>query len=129
MSGRARPLSPHLQVYKWGPHMLVSILHRFTGVALAIGGMGILAWWLLALASGPAAFETFRAVAASWFGQLVLFGLTWVFFHHLMGGVRHLYMDTGAGYGLKENRTISIGSIVASVALTLITWVVVWGVM
>ena len=80
--------------------MIVSILHRATGVALSIAGLAILAWWLLALAQGPEAYLRFAEVATSPFGLFVLIGLTWAFFQHLLSGIRHLVMDTGAAFEL-----------------------------
>jgi succinate dehydrogenase / fumarate reductase cytochrome b subunit len=80
-----RPLSPHLTIWKWGPHMLVSILHRATGTALAVaGGIGLV-WWLTAAAMGQGAYEGFLAIATSWLGWLVAIGLTWSFFQHQIG--------------------------------------------
>ena len=85
-----RPLSPHLQIWKWGPHMLVSILHRVSGDGLALVGLFVLVWWLGALASGPAYYETFAGLMTSIPGYVVLVGLSWAFFTHLMSGLRHL---------------------------------------
>ncbi len=117
-----RPLSPHLQVYKWGPHMLVSIVHRATGDGMAIVGGLLLVWWLMAAASGQAAYTTFLAVMASWIGKLLLIGLSWGFFQHMCSGLRHLFLDTGRGYDLKANRTSSIATFIASALLTLALW-------
>jgi succinate dehydrogenase / fumarate reductase, cytochrome b subunit len=117
-----RPLSPHLQVYKWGPHMLVSILHRVTGGGLATVGALLLVWWLAAAASGADAYQIFRGFTGSWFGMLILFGLTWGFFQHMCSGIRHLYLDTGAGYELAANRRSSIATIVVSTLLTALLW-------
>ena len=122
----ARPLSPHLSIWRWGPHMLVSILHRATGTANAIGGGVIFIWWLVAAASGPAAYETFYKVATSWFGYLVAIGLTWTFFQHMFSGVRHFVLDTGAGYELKTNRTFATATIIASLAVTLLLWAAIY---
>ena len=80
--------------------MVVSILHRATGVALSFAGLGILAWWLFALSSGPDAFATFTKAATSPLGLVVLIGITWSFFQHLLSGIRHLVMDTGAAFEL-----------------------------
>lgn len=125
----ARPLSPHLTIWKWGPHMLVSILHRATGSALAIGGVGMLLWWLAALASGPTYYNLFLDYMTSdatgklnLLPAIVLIGLTWSFFQHLGTGVRHLVLDTGAGYELKTNKFWSIMTMVASVAATAAIW-------
>ncbi|HZF46232.1 MAG TPA: succinate dehydrogenase, cytochrome b556 subunit [Sphingomonadaceae bacterium] len=117
-----RPLSPHLGVYKWGPHMLVSILHRVTGDGFAIVGLGVLLWWLGALASGPEAYATFAGLATSPLGYVVLVGISWAFFNHLSSGIRHFVMDIGAGYELEGNRRGSVLSLVSSVILTAAFW-------
>ena len=117
-----RPLSPHLQIWKWGPHMLVSILHRVSGDGLALVGLPVLLWWLGSLASGPAAYDDFQAVAGHPIGLIVLVGLSWAFFNHLSSGIRHFVMDIGAGYELNTNRTWSIASIVLGVVLTVAFW-------
>ena len=106
--------------------MLVSILHRATGTALAIGGGVIFVWWLVAAASGPAAYETFYKVATSWFGYLVGIGLTWTFFQHLFNGLRHFVMDVGAGFDLKTNKTSALATIGASVLVTLLLWATIF---
>jgi succinate dehydrogenase / fumarate reductase, cytochrome b subunit len=121
---RPRPLSPHLQVYRWGPHMLASILHRVTGVGLSIVGVALLLWWLGAAAYGPAAYETFRGFITHWFGRLILFGISLFFFQHMLGGIRHFFMDAGQGYDLAVNRRVSILTFVGSIALTALVWVI-----
>ena len=124
-----RPLSPHLTIWKWGPHMLVSILHRATGTANAIGGGVLLIWWLLALSSGEAGYAKFVDLMTSnstgrlnWVPALVLIGLTWSFFQHLCSGVRHLLLDTGAGYELRTNKAGALATLAISTILTLIIW-------
>jgi succinate dehydrogenase / fumarate reductase cytochrome b subunit len=124
-----RPLSPHLGVYRWGPAMLVSILHRVTGAGLSIVGLAILAWWLTAAAGGPATYATFTKVMASPIGLVVLVGLTWAFFQHLLSGIRHLVMDTGAAFELGTNKRFAILTILGSVLLTVAVWVYLLGVM
>ncbi|MES2498185.1 MAG: succinate dehydrogenase, cytochrome b556 subunit [Pseudomonadota bacterium] len=117
-----RPLSPHLTIWKWGPHMAVSILHRATGVGLAIvAGLGFI-WWLVAAASGPDAYATFYKVATSWFGYLVAIGLTWAFFQHLFSALRHFVLDIGAGYELKVNRAAAIAAMAGAVVVTVLIW-------
>ena len=120
-----RPLSPHLQIWKWGPHMLVSILHRITGDGLALVGLGVLVWWLGALARGPEAYDTFSAVMTSPIGYVVLVGLTWAFFTHLSSGIRHFVLDIGAGYELTTNKTWSIISVASGIVLTVLFWAVI----
>jgi succinate dehydrogenase / fumarate reductase cytochrome b subunit len=117
-----RPLSPHLSIWKWGPHMAVSILHRITGDGMALVGLAVGLWWLGALASGPDAYGLFFAVASSIPGQIVLVGLTWAFFTHLMSGLRHFVLDIGAGYELDTNRMWSIAAPVIAIALTVAFW-------
>lgn len=122
-----RPLSPHLTIWRWGPHMLVSILHRATGVALTIAGLAILAWWLAALAGGPEPYAKFTAAASHPAGIVVLIGVTWSFFQHLLSGIRHLVMDSGAGFELDTNKRFAILTIVGSVLLTAALWSYVLG--
>ncbi|MBO9498584.1 MAG: succinate dehydrogenase, cytochrome b556 subunit [Novosphingobium sp.] len=117
-----RPLSPHLGVYKWGPHMLVSILHRITGDGLALVGMVVLVWWLGALAYGGSAYETFAWAAGTPIGYLVLIGISWAFFNHLCSGIRHFVLDIGAGFELHENRRFSVATLVAGILLTAAFW-------
>ena len=120
-----RPLSPHLQIWRWGPHMLVSILHRATGDGMAVVGLGVLVWWLGALAGGPEAYATFQGVMGSIPGMIVLVGLSWAFFTHMMSGLRHFVLDIGAGYELDTNRMWSIAAPVIAVVLTAAFWAVI----
>ena len=108
--------------------MVVSILHRATGVALSFAGLGILTWWLFALSSGPEAYAPFTKVATSPLGLVVLIGITWSFFQHLLSGIRHLVMDTGAAFELGVNKTFAILTIVGSIVLTAAVWFYVLGV-
>ncbi len=120
-----RPLSPHLQIWRWGPHMLVSILHRATGDGMALVGLGVLLWWLGSLASGPESYANFQYVMGSPIGMLVLVGLSWAFFTHMMSGLRHFVLDIGAGYELDINRMWSIGAPVIAILLTAAFWAVI----
>jgi len=122
---KQRPLSPHLTIWRWGPHMAVSILHRLTGAALSIAGLAILTWWLVAISQGPDAFAQFTKLASHPVGLVVLIGLTWAFFQHLLSGIRHLVMDTGAAFELGINKTFAILTIVGSIAVTAALWVYV----
>ncbi len=125
MAGRPqapRPLSPHLSIWKWQVHMLVSILHRVTGNALAFGAVLLFLWWLVAAATGPEAYQLFLGVATGWFGILVGIGFTWSFFQHMMTGIRHLVMDTGQAFELGTSRTFATLTMVLSVLLTALTW-------
>ena len=103
--------------------MLVSILHRVTGAGLSIVGLAVLTWWLAAIAGGADAYASFAKAAAHPVGIIVLIGLTWAFFQHLFSGIRHLVMDTGAGFDLGINRTFAILTLVGSIALTAALWV------
>ncbi|ANU07811.1 succinate dehydrogenase, cytochrome b556 subunit [Paraurantiacibacter namhicola] len=135
-----RPLSPHLQVYRWEPHMLVSILHRATGDGMALAGLPLLLWWLGALAAGPDAYATFQSWvwadigAMSWNGgtiltnivqillKVVVIGVSYAFFTHMVSGLRHFVLDIGAGYELDRNRMWSIASPVIGIILTVAFW-------
>jgi succinate dehydrogenase / fumarate reductase cytochrome b subunit len=108
--------------------MAVSILHRATGVALSFAGLMILTWWLYAIANGPEAYATFTQAAKHPIGLVVLVGLTWSFFQHLLSGIRHLVMDTGAAFELGTNKTFAILTIVGSVLLTALLWFYLLGV-
>jgi len=121
-----RPLSPHMTIWKWGPHMAVSILHRVTGDGMAFVGLPVLLWWLGALASGPAAYATFAGHAGSWYGLIVLVGLTWAFFNHLSSGLRHFVMDIGAGYELGTNKSFATLCLFAGPVLTVAFWLVIF---
>lgn len=102
--------------------MLVSILHRATGDGMALVGLAVLVWWLGALASGPDAYQSFVAAMTSPVGYVVLVGLSWAFFTHLMSGLRHFVLDIGAGYELDTNRMWSIASPVIAILLTAAFW-------
>lgn len=102
--------------------MTVSILHRIAGDGLAVVGGIALVWWLFAAASGPDAYALFMHVASSWFGYLVMIGLTWAFFEHMFSGLRHLVLDTGAGYELQTNRMWATLIPFAAVFVTAAIW-------
>jgi succinate dehydrogenase / fumarate reductase cytochrome b subunit len=124
MARADRPLSPHLQIYRWYFTMALSIAHRATGIGLA-AGLVLLTWWLLALASGPEAFATVQAVTGSWIGVLVLFLWTFALFYHMGNGVRHLVWDFGYGFDLDVARYSGIAVLVFAGAMTAIVWLVV----
>jgi succinate dehydrogenase / fumarate reductase, cytochrome b subunit len=126
----ARPLSPHLQVWKWGPHMLVSILHRATGTGMATVGTLLFVWWVTAAASGKEAYAGFLG----WFtgplaplGYILAVGLSWAFFQHMANGVRHLFQDIGANFELGRNKRSSIATLVVSTLATLVFWAYIVG--
>lgn len=122
MSTSQRPLSPHLQVYRWGWTMSLSILHRVTGLALSAGAV-LLAFWLFALAGGPDSYEGARSFIQHWLGQVILVLWTLAFFYHLCNGVRHLCWDAGWGFELSSARRSAVVVLIASVLLTLGCWV------
>jgi succinate dehydrogenase / fumarate reductase cytochrome b subunit len=120
---RARPISPHLQIYRFTPTMAMSIIHRFTGWAL-YGGTLLIAWWLIAAATSPSWFDTANWLLGSWLGLVVLIGFTWALLHHALGGVRHFIWDTGVGLEKKTATTLSSLTLVGSLVLTAAVWAV-----
>src|SRR5215468_12718504 len=118
-----RPLSPHLMIYRPVLSMVMSMVHRITGIALYVGTL-LLAWWLLAAVSGPGAYATFQSVASSFIGRIVLFGYTWALIHHMLGGLRHLIWDTGHGLAAAEREWLVRANLVGSIALTIVLWIV-----
>ncbi|MBN6148896.1 succinate dehydrogenase, cytochrome b556 subunit [Xanthomonas sp. AmX2] len=121
MAIRERPLSPHLQVYRWQIQMVTSILNRVTGIVLAIGAL-VIAAALLTLMLGPASWNCFRDLAGAWYGQVFLFGWTWCFAFHLFGGLRHILQDFGQGYAVRSFVTIGWLSVILSFVLTAAVW-------
>ena len=131
---RNRPLSPHLQIWKWGPHMAVSIAHRATGTIMATAGMLTLLWWVMAIAGGPESYATFSkwvilaedgdglAMLSNIFFRLVGVVVSWSFFQHFLSGLRHLVLDMGAGYELKANKTWSMAVFIGAAVLTVLLW-------
>ena len=109
--------------------MLVSILHRITGGALSVAGLAILTWWLLAISEGPESYATFAKAATHPVGLIVLVGLTWAFFQHMLSGIRHLVMDSGAAFELDTNKRFAILTIVGSLLLTAAVWAYFLGVL
>jgi succinate dehydrogenase / fumarate reductase, cytochrome b subunit len=122
----ARPLSPHLTIWKWGPHMAVSIINRVTGGALATVGVLVLVLWLLAIAGGPESYAFFMEHATAWYGMVVIIGLSWAWIFHLVAGFRHFVMDVGAGFELNTNRTWAWVTILSSFLLTGLLWLIVF---
>jgi succinate dehydrogenase / fumarate reductase cytochrome b subunit len=108
--------------------MAVSILHRVTGAGLSVVGLAVLTWWLLAITGGPASYATFTRLMTSPVGLIVLVGLTWAFFQHLLSGIRHLAMDTGAAFDLGTNKLFAVLTIAGSLFLTALTWYFLMGV-
>lgn len=124
-SARNRPLSPHLQIWRWGPAMLSSILHRITGVG-AVVGIGLALWWLGALVSGPEAYANFTVLATSPLGYVVLIGVSWAVIAHTLTGIRHFVLDIGAGYELEANNMWANITTVLGVVLTAALWAVIF---
>lgn len=119
----ARPLSPHLQIYRWSWTMAMSIAHRVTGSALYAGAV-LIALWLVAAASGPGPYETAQWIAGSILGRLVLFGYSFALLHHMVGGLRHFVWDTGRGYDPEVRMNMARYSVVVSGGLTILVWIV-----
>ena len=118
-----RPVSPHLQIYRLTLSMVMSGLHRITGLALC-AGMVMLTWWLLAAAAGQNAYGTFEGFASSWIGKLILFGFSWALLHHMVGGLRYMIWDLGYGLGPEEREWLVRANIIGSIALTVLLWAV-----
>ncbi|WP_225028456.1 succinate dehydrogenase, cytochrome b556 subunit [Xinfangfangia pollutisoli] len=115
-----RPLSPHLQIYRWQVPMLTSILTRITGHAL-IAAFVLVIWWLLAAATSESYFNFVNAIATSWFGDLVFAGSLWAIWYHYLAGLRHLYYDAGKGLDVPTAEKLGWACIIGSVVLTVIT--------
>ena len=118
---RARPLSPHLQVYRLPLPALLSIFHRATGVVLAAGGL-VLVYWLAAVASGPEAFAEAQAIFGSIAGRVLLLAITFSLFYHLGNGVRHLFWDAGLGFELRTAHASGVVVVAAAIVLTVVAW-------
>ena len=121
-ASRPRPLSPHLQIFRWPLTMALSIGHRITGAGLA-AGLLLLTWWLVAVAAGPDAFAVVDGIVDSWFGGLVLFGFTVAAFLHLGNGIRHLVWDFGYGFDLATTRKSGLAVVAFTVVATALTWI------
>ena len=124
----ARPLSPHLQIYRPMLTMMMSIMHRVTGAALYFGVI-LLVWWLTAAATSDSYFDLVQGFFGHWFGRLILFGFTWALIHHALGGIRHLIWDTGRGFDLKTVEWMARANLAGSIMLTILLWIVGYGVM
>jgi len=126
MANTNRPLSPHLQVYRPQLTSMLSILHRGTGVALA-GGLILMLWWLVALASGPEYYEYVMGIAGSIIGRLVMLGFTWALFFHLCNGLRHLYWDAGWGFEITSVYRSGYMVVIGASVLTVLAWIAAYG--
>lgn len=123
MASDNRPISPHLQVYRWQITMALSILHRVTGVGLGLGLL-LITWWLVAAASGPEYFDLVQGVMTSIFGRLILFGFTLALFLHMCNGIRHLFWDAGYGFEIDSARKSSWLVVAGAIGLTVTTFVI-----
>ena len=126
MATRERPMSPHLQVYRWQITMTMSILHRVSGVILTVGAFA-LAGWLLALANGGEPYAQAAAALASPLGKLFLFGFSLALVYHLLNGIRHLFWDAGSGMELGQVYRSGLAVAVLTVVVTLAIWIVALG--
>jgi succinate dehydrogenase / fumarate reductase cytochrome b subunit len=125
MPARVRPTSPHWQVYRWQIGNSLSILHRVTGVALALG-LAALSYWLISLADGAAPYAAAMDVLASPLGLAALIGWTFAFLYHLLNGVRHLFWDVGLGFERTQRRLSGWFAVLGAAALTLCVWLLLW---
>ena len=123
----ARPLSPHLQIYKPMFSMMMSITHRITGVALYVGTL-LVVWWLSAAAHSDSYFNLVQGFFNHWVGRLVLFGFTWALIHHALGGMRHFIWDMGKGFKLTTVETMAKANLAGSIILTVLLWIIAYGV-
>ena len=114
-----------MQVYRWTLTMALSIVHRATGIALYFGTL-LLAWWLVAVASGPGAFAYVQAFTDSIIGKLIMFGYTWALMHHLLSGLRHLVWDLGYGFKASEREAMTWGALIGGISLTVLVWIVAY---
>lgn len=119
---KPRPLSPHLQIYRWPVTMGTSILHRITGGGLAFGTV-ILAWWLVAASMGGESYAVFESAAFHWFGRFVLFGFTLALMFHALNGVRHLFWDMGYGFAVPTANKTGAAVYVLAILATIAIWV------
>ncbi|MFM2278290.1 MAG: Succinate dehydrogenase cytochrome b-556 subunit [Pseudomonadota bacterium] len=122
-AAKNRPLSPHLQIYKPIPTMMSSIIHRITGGALYFGTV-LVAWWLIAAATGEPYFDLVNAVFGSIIGKLILFGYTWALIQHMLGGLRHFLWDFGYGFEKHFSTRLAKATFAASIVLTILLWVI-----
>jgi len=124
MAQQSRPLSPHLEIYKPQITMVMSIVHRITGVGLFLG-FALLTWWLVAAAWGEGALELVNATMGSLPGQVILLGFTWALFHHMLGGIRHFIWDFGRGFSEKSRFGLAWFTIIGGLVLTGLVWALV----
>ncbi len=128
MTQPARPLSPHLQIYRWQITMALSILHRASGIFLTMGA-AVLVAWLMAVEQGPESFEAIQSLLVSVPGKLLLFAWTGALMLHLCNGVRHLFWDAGLGFEKSTSRATGWLVVFAAIVLTIMIWVIFGGVL
>jgi succinate dehydrogenase / fumarate reductase cytochrome b subunit len=121
MSQKDRPLSPHLDVYRWDISNTLSILHRMTGVMLSIGALALVGW-LVSVLAGYEAYSGVNAFFHGLFGGLLLLGWTFCFFYHLGNGIRHLFWDAGLGFERSQARVSGIAVVAFACVLTVVFW-------
>ncbi len=119
-----RPLSPFM-TYRWTLTMAMSIVHRITAIALYAGTL-LLAWWLIATASGPGAYANIQGFTSSWIGRVIVFGYTWALLHHMFGGIRHLVWDLGYGFKPTEREWLTWAALIAGISATVLIWIVAY---
>jgi succinate dehydrogenase / fumarate reductase cytochrome b subunit len=121
-----RPLSPHLQIYRPQWTWVPSIMHRITGVGLAIGGVMVVWWFTAAAVGGRDYFVLVDGLITSWLGHVVLLGLTWSLAYHFLNGIRHLVWDVGFGFEIPTAERSAQGAVIGSAVLTVVFWLVTW---
>jgi succinate dehydrogenase / fumarate reductase, cytochrome b subunit len=125
MPPRARPLSPHVFIYRWQIGNSLSILHRITGAALALG-LPVLSYWLISLASGPAQYADAMHLLTGPLGIAALIGWTFAFLFHLLNGIRHLFWDAGVGFERTQRHASGWFAVLGAIVLTVCVWLLAW---
>jgi len=113
--------------YRWTLTMAMSIVHRITGIALYVGTL-LMAWSLIATASGPGAYANIQGFTSSWIGRVIVFGYTWALMHHLFSGIRHLLWDLGYAFSPTERESVTWGALLAGIAATVLIWIIAFAV-
>jgi succinate dehydrogenase / fumarate reductase cytochrome b subunit len=125
MAPHPRPLSPHLGIYRWQIGNTLSILHRLTGIGLALGLLA-LCYWLVSLASGEESFRSAQRTFASPVGLALLIGWTFAFLYHFLNGVRHLFWDLGLGFERGQRHLSGWFAVLGALVLTICVWAMLW---
>lgn len=124
MAQSSRPLSPHLFIYKPEITMVMSIMHRITGMALYFG-LAIVTFWLVAAAWSQDALDVANWVLGHWPGKIILFGFTWALFHHMLGGIRHFFWDFGKGFSHAARFGLAWATLIGGLVLTVLVWALI----